>query len=466
MRGGVGLRPGRRVGSRGLRQRLRVPRRRGARAARVREEHPVRAVRGRVGRGAGRSGVGRRARGGELRRRQLRRLVRRPADVRSSRSASWTTAACAIASTAAARGRRRCRRGAAASATATRTTPTTPSTAAPCVVPTPATRSRSGSPARRTAAGATTTSPARLHLHGGERQPCRRAGARERGLHRRQPEVPGRHERAEVRADARRRARSGGLQRRPLGRRRAGRAARPRRARPLRRGGLVPRRQPVHAGPGGRAHLDTVRPAARHRRQGGQQYLTMAVRDYLNAGGKLFHGSETAQHSGLPGIGDAVGGLYYGLNGNPDGGVRREPVPGFFEDCLLLADDFRQYYLGAFTRTDTTGRTASPGSTTRSTASRARSVAGRQPARRGGIVPADQRGAAGGRVPAVRERERGGVRGDGQPVRAGRGPAVRRGAARRLLVQRLSKTVTVPEGAQSAELRFQLSINTEPRTTT
>ena len=25
-------------------------------------------------------------------------------------------------------------------------------------------------------------------------------------------------------------------------------------------------------------------------------------------------------------------------------------VEGFFEDCLILADDFRQYYLGAFTR--------------------------------------------------------------------------------------------------------------------
>lgn len=28
-------------------------------------------------------------------------------------------------------------------------------------------------------------------------------------------------------------------------------------------------------------------------------------------------------------------------------------MAGFFEDCLILADDFRQYYLGAYTRTDT-----------------------------------------------------------------------------------------------------------------
>ena len=83
-----------------------------------------------------------------------------------------------------------------------------------------------------------------------------------------------------------------------------------------------------------------------------QQYLTLAVRDYLNAGGKLLHAGETAQYSGLPGIGDAVGGLFYGLNGDPTAECVVDTVPGFFEDCLIMADDFRQYYLGAFTRTD------------------------------------------------------------------------------------------------------------------
>jgi Immune inhibitor A peptidase M6 len=85
-----------------------------------------------------------------------------------------------------------------------------------------------------------------------------------------------------------------------------------------------------------------------------QQFLTMAVRDYLNEGGKLVHASETAQHSGLPGIGDSVGGLFYGLNGDPTAECVVQTVPGFFEDCLLLADDFRRYYLGAYTRTDIT----------------------------------------------------------------------------------------------------------------
>ncbi|HEU4490631.1 MAG TPA: M14 family metallopeptidase, partial [Jiangellales bacterium] len=91
-----------------------------------------------------------------------------------------------------------------------------------------------------------------------------------------------------------------------------------------------------------------------------QQYLTMAVRDYLNAGGKLLHAGETAQFEGLPGISDAVGGLYYGLNGDPSAECVISPRPdggveGFFEDCLILADDFRQYWLGGFTRTSTSG---------------------------------------------------------------------------------------------------------------
>jgi Zinc carboxypeptidase/Immune inhibitor A peptidase M6 len=83
-----------------------------------------------------------------------------------------------------------------------------------------------------------------------------------------------------------------------------------------------------------------------------QQYLTLAVRDYVNDGGKLIHAGETAQYSGLPGIGDAVGGLFHASNGDETSECVVHTIPGFFEDCLFLADDFRQYYLGAFTRTD------------------------------------------------------------------------------------------------------------------
>ena len=103
-----------------------------------------------------------------------------------------------------------------------------------------------------------------------------------------------------------------------------------------------------------------------------QQYLTCAVRDYLNEGGKLVHAGETAQYEGLPGISDAVGGLYYGLNGDETAECDPSRRPsGFFDDCLILADDFRQYYLGGV-HADRLRRprVASPASPIRSRASR------------------------------------------------------------------------------------------------
>ncbi|MDP1849144.1 MAG: M14 family zinc carboxypeptidase [Solirubrobacteraceae bacterium] len=95
-----------------------------------------------------------------------------------------------------------------------------------------------------------------------------------------------------------------------------------------------------------------------------QQYLTLAVRDFLNEGGKLVHAGETAQYEGRPGISDAVGGLYYGLNGDPTAECVVSSVPGFFEDCLILADDFRQYYLGGYVRTSIEGPTGVRGTDT------------------------------------------------------------------------------------------------------
>ena len=87
-----------------------------------------------------------------------------------------------------------------------------------------------------------------------------------------------------------------------------------------------------------------------------QQYLTMAVRDYLNEGGKLIHAGETAQFEGQTGISDAVSGLFYGLNGAETEECVIQTVPGFFEDCLIMSDDFRQYYLGGYTRTSIGGQ--------------------------------------------------------------------------------------------------------------
>src|SRR5262245_23230987 len=77
-----------------------------------------------------------------------------------------------------------------------------------------------------------------------------------------------------------------------------------------------------------------------------QQDLTVAVRDYLNEGGKLVHTGETAAYHGI--LGSAIGGIYYGLDGAPEADC--VVTVDFFSDCLLLADDFAQYWLGANTR--------------------------------------------------------------------------------------------------------------------
>ncbi|WP_111767318.1 M14 family metallopeptidase [Nakamurella deserti] len=88
-----------------------------------------------------------------------------------------------------------------------------------------------------------------------------------------------------------------------------------------------------------------------------QQYLTLAVRDHLNAGGKLAFSGETAAYYG-PLAGD-FGGLLYGLDGAPDQDCA---IPADFStDCLVLSDDFTQYYLGAFARTTSTGPTGAVG---------------------------------------------------------------------------------------------------------
>lgn len=77
-----------------------------------------------------------------------------------------------------------------------------------------------------------------------------------------------------------------------------------------------------------------------------QQYLTMSVRDHLNAGGKLALTGETAAYYGL--LGTGLGGIYYGLNGAPEAQCQVTVDPT--ADCLILADDFTQYYMGAWAR--------------------------------------------------------------------------------------------------------------------
>ena len=77
-----------------------------------------------------------------------------------------------------------------------------------------------------------------------------------------------------------------------------------------------------------------------------QHVLTLAVRDYLNEGGKLLQAGETSQYQGV--IGRSLGGVYYGLDGAIDRpcAITRD----FIADCGILPDDFAQYYLGAMER--------------------------------------------------------------------------------------------------------------------
>ncbi len=77
-----------------------------------------------------------------------------------------------------------------------------------------------------------------------------------------------------------------------------------------------------------------------------QQYLTIAMRDYLNQGGKVAYAGETTAYYGIGA--STFGGIYYGLDGLPEEECAVTVDP--FSDCLLLADDFTQYWMGAYTR--------------------------------------------------------------------------------------------------------------------
>ena len=91
-----------------------------------------------------------------------------------------------------------------------------------------------------------------------------------------------------------------------------------------------------------------------------QQYLTLSVRDYLNERGKVLHAGETAGYFGF--LGSSIGGIYYGLDGAPDQDC--VVTQDLFSDCLLLADDFYQYYLGAYSRSTASKPTTFDGTVT------------------------------------------------------------------------------------------------------
>ncbi len=161
------------------------------------------------------------------------------------------------------------------------------------------------------------------------------------------------------------------------------------------------------------------------------QYLTLSVRDYLNEGGKLLYTGETAGYSGS--LGAALGGIYYGLDGAPDQDCVVSEDP--FSDCLLLANDFVQYYLGGYARTPLEGPTSVLG-TSRPLTGRSYSLGGAgsvgQPAGRAWQLHRDQHAAAAADLPPVRQHGRRLLRrGRRWGVRPVRGGLVRRGAARR-----------------------------------
>ena len=252
------------------------------------------------------------------------------------------------------------------------------------------------------------------------------------------------------------------LQRRRLGRRPQGVPHDLGVLEPLRRGAVVPRRQPAHPGSGGRADPDAVRARSRH--LGGR---APAVPDDVGAGLPQRRRQadprrrdravrRSARHQ------RPVGGLYYGLNGDPTAECVVSTVEGFFEDCLILANDFRQYYLGAYTRTDfsdppsvagiafpirASRQPRRPGGTTRST----RPACSSPPAT---CCPPDE-------FPQFTSQGAAEYPQDRQPVRPGRGHAVRGRAARRQLVHAADQDGRPDGGRRPPQLQFQLSINTE-----
>jgi hypothetical protein len=79
-----------------------------------------------------------------------------------------------------------------------------------------------------------------------------------------------------------------------------------------------------------------------------QQFLTIAMRDYINEGGRVLQTGEYVGYFGF--FGGPLGGAYYGINGDPTAPC--VVVSDFFDDCLIYSDDFAQYYQGVFVRSD------------------------------------------------------------------------------------------------------------------
>jgi hypothetical protein len=197
-----------------------------------------------------------------------------------------------------------------------------------------------------------------------------------------------------------------------------------------------------------------------------QQYLTLAVRDFLNAGGKLIHAAETAQYSGLPGISDVVGGLFYGLDGDPSAECVITTVPGFFEDCLILADDFRQYYLGAFTRVSLTAAPDSVSGIAPPIEGYEGALAGTpsNPLDESGLFQATSEVLPPAQFPQFTSRGAAELEFEGNPFAPVEGSEFAGALHQDTSYMRLTRTIDLSEvpAADQPRLQFALSINTEP----
>lgn len=97
-----------------------------------------------------------------------------------------------------------------------------------------------------------------------------------------------------------------------------------------------------------REDRDVLGPDARVGVHEVMQSTTVAVRDYLNEGGALL---KTGDHAGYFGpLVESLGGLLYGADGAPTEPCVVETNP--LDECLLLSDDFHQYWLGDHGRTE------------------------------------------------------------------------------------------------------------------
>jgi hypothetical protein len=191
-----------------------------------------------------------------------------------------------------------------------------------------------------------------------------------------------------------------------------------------------------------------------------EHFLTIAIRDYLNEGGKLLETAETAGYFGV--FASAVGGIWYALDGHPDQQCVVTVDP--FSDCLLLADDFHQYYLGAYNRAPRADPDGFAGAGRLAGVETAFGGAPSNPVDEAGnftvtsdILPPDQ-------FPQFRSAAGGEFRGQGGPFDPVEGAWYISGPHVDNSYMRLSRTVdlTGVTAAQAPKLEFQLSINTEP----